>query len=113
MSLLGKHGLRQVAELCYHKAHFAAERIAELPGFSLWSHGPFFHEFVIRCPKPVAMINDHLLEHGILGGYDLSQDYPELASHMLVAVTEMITREEIDLLVEALAEISQPEVSHA
>src|SRR5512132_4188371 len=71
MRLLGKHGLRQVAELCYHKAHYAAGRIAALPGFELWSETPFFHEFIVRCPKPVDAINEHLLDHGILGGYDL------------------------------------------
>ena len=106
LSLLGKHGLRQVAELCYHKAHYAALEIASLPGYDLWSDAPFFHEFVIRCPKPVAEINDLLLENGILGGYDLGQDYPELSDHMLIAVTEMNTREDIDLLVDMLAEVS-------
>jgi glycine dehydrogenase subunit 1 len=107
MSLLGKHGLRQVAELCYHKAHYAASQIEKLNGYSLWNHTPFFHEFVVRCPKPVAEINHHLLEHGVLGGYDLGIDYPELANHMLIAVTEMNSRDDIDLLVEVLAEVSK------
>jgi glycine dehydrogenase subunit 1 len=106
MSLLGKHGLRQVAELCYHKAHYAASQIASLPGFRLWSDAPFFHEFVVRCPQPVAEINDLLLMEGILGGYDLGQDYPELKNHMLIAVTEMNSRDDINLLVETLAEVS-------
>jgi glycine dehydrogenase subunit 1 len=52
----------------------------------------------------VAELNAHLLEHGILGGYDLGQDYPALTDHMLIAVTEMNTREEIDALVDILAE---------
>jgi glycine dehydrogenase subunit 1 len=107
MSLLGKHGLRQVAELCYHKAHYAASQIDKLKGYSLWNQTPFFHEFVVRCPKPVAEINHHLLEHGVLGGYDLGIDYPELANHMLLAVTEMNSRDDIDLLVEVLAEVSK------
>jgi glycine dehydrogenase subunit 1 len=102
MSLLGKHGLRQVAELCYHKAHYAAQKIAKLKGYGLWSQTPFFHEFVVHCPRSVAEINEQLLDEGILGGYDLGQDYPELANHMLIAVTEMISREDIDLLVDAL-----------
>jgi glycine dehydrogenase subunit 1 len=105
MSLLGKNGLRQVAELCFHKAHYAAERISHLPGYSLWSSAPFFNEFVIRTPAPASEINDLLLDHDILGGYDLSQDYPELSSHMLFAVTEMNTRQEIDRLVEVLSEV--------
>ncbi len=112
LSLLGKSGLRQVAELNYHKAHYAARRIAALPGFDLWQpQTPFFNEFVVRCPQPVADINEHLLEHGILGGYDLGQDYPQLAGHMLIAVTEMNSREEIDLLADVLAERA-PEASH-
>ena len=106
LSLLGKNGLRQVAELCYHKAHYAAERIANIPGFALWSPQAFFNEFVVQCPAPAAEINDILLDHDILGGYDLSQDYPVLKNHILVAVTEMNTREQIDLLVEGLAEVS-------
>jgi glycine dehydrogenase subunit 1 len=105
MSLLGKNGLNQVANLCYQKAHFAAHSIAGLTGFSLVTETPFFHEFIVRCPRPVAEINDELLEYGVLGGYDLSQDYPELKNCMLVAVTEMISREDIDLLVDALEEV--------
>jgi glycine dehydrogenase subunit 1 len=106
MSYLGKHGLRQVAELCYHKAHYAARSIAAQPGYSLWSKTPFFNEFVVKCPTSVEHINAHLLEAGILGGYDLGKDYPELAGHMLIAVTEMNTKDDIDLMSEILAEVS-------
>jgi glycine dehydrogenase subunit 1 len=106
LSLLGRAGLRQVAELCYHKAHYAAEKISKVKGYSLCFDAPFFHEFAICCPRPVEEINDHLLEHGFLGGYDLSQDYPLLKGHMLIAVTEMNTKDEIDALVDVLAEAS-------
>ena len=106
LSLLGQTGLRQVAELCYHKAHYAAEKISQVKGFSICFDTPFFHEFSICCPRPVAEINDHLLEHGFLGGYDLGQDYPSLKSHMLIAVTEMNSRDEIDALVDILAEVN-------
>ncbi|MEW5871888.1 MAG: aminomethyl-transferring glycine dehydrogenase subunit GcvPA [Chloroflexota bacterium] len=112
MSMLGKNGLREVAELCYQKAHYAAKQIAALPGYELWTKTPFFHEFVVRCPYPVADINEHLLEHGILGGYDLSQDYPEMENSMLIAVTEMNSKDEIDALVEVLNEIESAEVSN-
>ena len=106
MSLLGKHGLRQVAELCFHKAHYAAAQIEHLPGCSLWSPTPFFNEFVVRTPAPVSEVNDLLLDHDILGGYDLSQDYPDLDRHMLIAVTELNSRNDIDQLVEVLSEVS-------
>jgi glycine cleavage system P protein (glycine dehydrogenase) subunit 1 len=107
LSLLGKHGLRQVAELCYHKAHYAARRITRLKGYKLWSTTPFFNEFVLRCPTPVEDINLHLLEHEIIGGYDLGQDYPQLKDHMLIAVTEMNRKSEIDALVDVLKEVSR------
>ena len=104
LSTVGPAGLKQVAELCYHKAHYAAQEIDKLEGYEIWNQGPFFHEFVVRCPRPVAEINDELLEHDIIGGYDLGQVYPELAKHMLIAVTELNYKEEIDDLAEALKE---------
>lgn len=106
LSLLGKNGLRQVAELCYHKAHYAAECISSISGYGMASNVPFFNEFVVRCPRSVSEINNHLLEYGIIGGYDLSQDYPQLANHMLIAVTEMNTRDEIEWLADVLTEVS-------
>ncbi len=106
LSLLGKNGLKSVAELCYHKAHYAAKEITKIPGFKLCQDIPFFHEVAICCPYPVSEINEHLLEHGIIGGYDLGKDYPSLKDHMLIAVTEKITREDIDYLCEVLKEYS-------
>jgi len=108
LSTLGKQGLRQVAELNYHKAHYAAQKINSLPGFSVPAGSPFFNEFVVRCPASAAELNQFLLDGGfdntpILGGYDLSRNHPELANRMLVAVTEMNTQAEIDLFVNALA----------
>lgn len=103
MAALGRCGMRRVAELCYHKAHYAADRIDELDGYAVLRDKPFFKEFVVRCPKPVKEINDYLLdEWGIIGGYDLGRDYPHLQNHMLLCVTEMNPRQEIDMLVEAL-----------
>jgi glycine dehydrogenase subunit 1 len=107
LSLLGKAGFKQVANLCYQKAHYAADQIAKLPGFELaFPDTPFFHEFVVKTPKPVNEINLHLEHHWILGGYDLSQDYPEMKNHMLIAVTEKISREDIDDFVAALEEVT-------
>jgi len=105
MSVLGKNGMRQVAELCYHKAHYAAEQLSQIEGYGMCFPEPFFHEFVLCCPKPAAEVNAHLLEHGILGGYDLGQDYPALKNHLLIAVTEMNSKEDIDTLVDALSEV--------
>jgi len=105
LSVLGKTGLQQVANLCYQKAHYAARELNKVKGYKVSSE-TFFHEFVLECPKPASEINAHLLEHGILGGYDLGQDYPSLANHLLIAVTEMNSKEEIDTLVEVLSEVN-------
>ena len=110
MAAMGKHGLRAVAELSYHKAHYAADLIGQLDGYTVLSGGPFFKEFVVRCPHPVAFVNQMLLdEYGIVGGYDLGADYPALAEHMLLCVTEMNSRAEIEELAEALEEIAAME----
>ena len=106
LSLLGKNGLKQVAKLCYQKAHYAAEKISQIPGFKASLPDPFFHEFVICCDQPVEKINQHLLDHDILGGLDLGQVYPSMKNHMLIAVTEMNSKEEIDLLCDTLMEMS-------
>jgi glycine dehydrogenase subunit 1 len=106
MALLGKQGMRRVAELCYHKAHYAAKQIDALPGFSVDLSKPFFHEFVVKCPRPVEAINARLLEAGIIGGYDLGDDYAHLKDHMLLCVTEMNSKDEIDALVDVLNEVT-------
>jgi glycine dehydrogenase subunit 1 len=102
LAMLGKHGLRKVAELCYHKAHYAADQINALPGYQVDLRKPFFNEFVVECPRPVSEINAHLRDMGIIGGYDLGRDYSDFKDHMLIAVTEMNSRAEIDGLVQVL-----------
>ena len=108
LATMGKQGLRDVAELCFHKSHYAAAEIGRLKGFAVNPQGrPFFKEFVVRLPRPPAEVNEILRErHGIIGGYDLGREYPHLADHMLFAVTEVNTRAAIDRLVGALREIA-------
>jgi glycine dehydrogenase subunit 1 len=108
LSVMGKHGLRRVAELCYHKAHYAAQRTMELPGYSVNLTHPFFNEFVITCPRPVSEINKLLFEqYRIIGGYDLGKDYPDRTGQMLIAVTETNTNTEIDELIAGLAQAAK------
>ena len=106
LASMGKSGLRQVAELCFHNSHYAAAQIAALTGFAVNPQAPglpFFKEFVVRLPRPVGEVNLRLREaFGLVGGYDLGRDYPDLADHMLLAVTELHTRADIDRLVAAL-----------
>lgn len=106
ISLLGREGLKEVAALNYQKAHYAAEQIASLDGFELWSDAVFFNEFAVRCPMPVAELNEELLDAGIIGGFDLGEEYPGMENVMLVAVTEMSSKEDIDYLVTALQEVA-------
>lgn len=110
LATLGKHGLRRVAELCFHKSHYASARIAEITGLEVnpdAPDAPFFKEFVVALPRPAAQVNEILREeHGIIGGHDLGRSYPEQDNRMLIAVTEMNTRAEIDRLVEALRRVA-------
>jgi len=102
LAAMGKQGMRQVAELCYHKAHYAAAQIGELPGYSLPINGSFFQEFVVQCPASATEINKKLMDRNILGGLDVSEKIP---NGMLLCVTEMNSKEDIDALVAALSEI--------
>ena len=98
----GRRGLRHVAELCYHKAHYAASLIGDIPGYSIPLKGTFFREFVVECPRPPAEINERLIEHGIIGGLDVSDEVP---NGMLLCCTEVNSREEIEGLAKALAQV--------
>jgi glycine dehydrogenase subunit 1 len=102
MSLMGRQGMRRLAELCYHRAHYAASVLGQIPGYALLSDGPFFKEFVLRCPRPAGEINAALRSRQIIGGYDLAADEPQLGHAMLLAVTEMNSRADIDRLAAAL-----------
>ena len=99
---LGKRGLKDLANLCYQKAHYAAAEIDQLDGFSVERTGPFFHEFVITCPESPAKINAALLDRKIIGGLDISD---RSNNGMLVCVTETSSKADIDRLVDAFREI--------
>ncbi|SFA41996.1 glycine dehydrogenase subunit 1 [Anoxybacillus pushchinoensis] len=103
MTALGKRGVKEMATMNIQKAHYAKEAFVNA-GFHVVFSGPFFNEFVVRLSKPVAEVNKKLLEKGIIGGYDLGRDYAELQHCMLIAVTELRTKEEIDMLVKELGD---------
>ena len=110
LATMGETGLRQVAELCYHKSHYAAERIGAIAGLQINPQAPlnpFFKEFVVSLPQPVEEVNRFLLkEYRIIGGYDLGHSYAGRECHMLIAVTEINKRAAIDRLVEGLSNFS-------
>ncbi len=99
LATMGRSGLRRIAELCYHKAHYAAESISKLKGYSLAFIESFFKEFVVRCPMPPEQINRALGKEKIIGGFDVSY---LVDNGMLLCVTEMNSRQEIDRLVSVL-----------
>ncbi|MBW3623387.1 MAG: aminomethyl-transferring glycine dehydrogenase subunit GcvPA [Armatimonadetes bacterium] len=106
VAALGPGGVRQTAELCVQKAHYAAERIAALPGFRLPFTAPFFKEFVVDTPVSSADIVSELADEGILCGVDMGRFIRELDHHLLICVTERRSKEDIDRLVEALSRYS-------
>lgn len=103
LALLGRAGLRRAAELCWHRAHYAASRIASLPGFSVGG-GTFFKEFAVRCPVDAEILAERLRARGIVPGLPLSRYHPERAKDLLVCVTEKNSKADVDDLVEALRE---------
>lgn len=104
MTALGKKGVREMAAANIQKANYAKAAF-KANGIEVVFEGPSFNEFVIRLNQPINELNRRLLNQGIIGGYDLGRNYPELINHMLVAVTELRTKEEIDTLVKELGDL--------
>jgi glycine dehydrogenase subunit 1 len=104
LAALGKQGFRELSELCLQKAHYAQRQITSVPGFKAAFSSPFFDEFVIESPVRIGRLQRQFEQAGIIGGYPLAQDYPEMPNAMLFCVTETRTREDIDLLVDVLKE---------
>lgn len=104
MSALGKHGIRQMAMQNIAKADYAA-KVLQQKGFQVMNQTPFFNEFIIELPLEVKEVNERLLDSGWIGGYGLGEAYGK-EKHMLIAVTEQRTKEEIDQFAEALEGIA-------
>jgi len=102
MSVLGPEGFREVARRSYQNAHYLAERVSEVPGYTLATSGPFFHEFVISTPGLARDVLSHLLEHEVHGGLDLAAVDPTLDHALLMCATETNTKWGIDRLVDTL-----------
>lgn len=109
MAAMGPTGFADLGELILQRSHYAATRLSGLPGVSVrW--GGFFKELVVDfggCGLTVAAVNARLLERGIFGGGDLSGSHPELGQCALYCVTEVHTKEDIDRLVDAVAEVTR------
>src|SRR5919107_1008123 len=96
MATLGPEGFREVARRSYQNAHYLAERVNGVPGYTLSTNGQFFHEFVVSTPGPARDVLASLLEQGILGGLDLAKIDPSLDRYLLMCATETNTKQGID-----------------
>ncbi|HTL47929.1 MAG TPA: aminomethyl-transferring glycine dehydrogenase subunit GcvPA [Verrucomicrobiae bacterium] len=102
MTLLGKEGIQEVAELNMDRAAYLRRLVADVPGFEVRKDQPIFNEFVVKSKVPFKMIEEKLIEKNILPGIDLSQFYPELKNEFLVCATETKTREQLENFVKEL-----------
>ena len=105
LALLGPVGLKELAELCWHKAHHTADLLCRIPGVKLRFPGTFFKEFVLQLPGPADDFLPALLARGFHAGVPLGRWYSELEDCLLVAVTEKRTVDEIDAFAQAWSEV--------
>ncbi|TCO75224.1 aminomethyl-transferring glycine dehydrogenase subunit GcvPA [Marinisporobacter balticus] len=98
LTTMGKKGLKEVAQRCVQKSHYACNEITKSGKFKPLFNQPFFKEFVVTSDMDSENVNKNLLKNGIFGGYELGKDYPELENGIMFAVTEKRTKNEIDKL---------------
>ncbi|KGX90885.1 glycine dehydrogenase subunit 1 [Pontibacillus halophilus JSM 076056 = DSM 19796] len=104
LSALGKNGIKEMAYQSMQKARFAKTKLVEA-GVPVVYNDAYFNEFVVDLGKDVADVNKVLLEKGIIGGFDLGQVDQHLSTQMLIAVTELRTRDEIETLAKELGDV--------
>jgi glycine dehydrogenase subunit 1 len=102
LTLLGKEGLREMAQQNLSKARFALAELTKVPGVRRTFDAPFFNEFTLEFPRSVKIVNAELLREKIVGPVVLGTSYPELTKHALVCVTETTTRSDIEKLASGL-----------
>jgi glycine dehydrogenase subunit 1 len=102
LSLIGKQGLKLMAQLCVDKAHYAKERFKAIPGVKVMESSPTFNEFTVKLPIDAGECAGRMIELGFAAGFPLGRYYKGLENYLLVAVTEKRTKYEIGQLVEAM-----------
>ena len=104
LCLLGPEGLARVANTSHQRTNELIAALTRVKGVKLAFEGPRFHEAVLLLDRPVAPVIAELANRGIVGGFDLSTDYPELGNALLVCATETRSREDIQKYADALTE---------
>lgn len=104
LALLGAEGLERTAAACHANTRRLLTLLSAIPGVAQAFTAPVFHEAVVRLPRPVAGVLEHLHSLGILGGFDLGLHYPELGHALLVCATETKTEADLQRYASALAE---------
>ena len=102
LTLLGKEGIREMAQQNLAKAQFTLAELEKIPAVKRSFTAPFFNEFAVEFPRSVKIVNAELLKSKIMGPYVLGAAYPELSKHALVCVTETKSRAEIENFVSAV-----------
>ena len=105
MSLLGPEGLSRVALTSQQQTAKLVELLVGIDGVEAAFSAPHFHEAVVRLDRPVGPVLDALAERGVLGGYDLSGDFPELGNALLVCATETKIDEDLEVYASALRDV--------
>ncbi|MFA7255750.1 MAG: aminomethyl-transferring glycine dehydrogenase subunit GcvPA [Candidatus Omnitrophota bacterium] len=104
MTLLGKKGIREIAEINWDRASYLKSQISSLKNFEVDPTPTIFNEFRVKSKKPFARIEEKLMAQGIFPGVSLESFYPELKDQFLVCATETKSKEDLDRFVEALAQ---------
>ena len=98
LALLGRKGFAELAETCAARAAYACERLCAIPGVRRAFPHPFFNEFTLELPADASDVVSRLIDRGLAAGFPLGRYYRNAERHLLVAVTEKRTKEEIDIL---------------
>ncbi|HDE0605656.1 TPA: aminomethyl-transferring glycine dehydrogenase subunit GcvPA [Staphylococcus aureus] len=104
MSALGKQGMYDIAVQNIEHANYAKQQFIK-KGFEVLD-GTSFNEFVVKFDKPIQQVNEELVKYNIIGGFDLGVVSDDFKNHMLIAVTELRTKDEIDTFVEKAGELN-------
>ncbi len=105
MSLLGKQGLCQLAQLNFEKAEYCRELLEKIPGVEVKRSNPTFNEFTVRLKKDADQVVEAMIRKGFAAGFPLGRYYPGMENYMIVAVTEKRTKEEIERYAKSLGEV--------